>query len=416
MPLGGAAASDRGLRPRRSASTSSRLPCCARPAGPSQGAQGVRTPLCAWRGVPPWAPRLTAPSALPGAQGRLPRPVLRPPVHELALTLGVFRSRQRVHEGIAPPASAEGSRGRLLGLGRFPAKGSTHRRPGPKKVTMPLPAQCSICFSLSHRRPACPDAMLSEIESELEPDDPAITAREHLARSLLAACKVGNVTQADELVAAGASVNAADKRDLLDSALHRAAYWGHAGLVTRLLHHGADIALRNRLDYTALHWAAVRGKSDVLRALLAAAADVHAVDVEGNTALHFAAREGFPDIVGELIEAGARVNSVTTVWKYTPVIYAAMGGELGCLLQLAAHGADLKIKCAKGLDALGWATALERVECAEILSRLLGMEAAPTFLNLTDRTPELRELEAIGLLNIGPPHDVSSLLLFLTSL
>jgi hypothetical protein len=298
-----------------------------------------------------------------------------------------------------------------------PAKGSTHRRPGPKKVLMPLPAPCSICFSLSHRRPACPDAMLSEIESELEPDDPAITAREHLTRSLLAVCKVGNVTQADELVAAGASVNAADKRNLLDSALHRAAYWGHAGLVTRLLHHGADIALRNRLDYTALHWAAVRGKSDVLRALLAAAADVHAVDVEGNTALHFAAREGFPDIVGELIQAGARVNSVTTVWKYTPVIYAAMGGELACLLHLAAHCADLKIKCAKGLDALGWATALERVECAEILSRLLGMEEdPPTFLNLTEPTPELRELEAIGLLNIGPPHDVTSFLLLVTSL
>jgi hypothetical protein len=166
----------------------------------------------------------------------------------------------RVLEGIAPPASAAGPRGwrgRSLGLGQFPAKGSAHPgRPGPKKGTKPAPARCSICFSTSHRRPACPDAMLSDIESEREPDDPAATASENLARSLLAACKVGNATQADELVAAGASVNAADKRDLLDSALHRAAYWGHAALVSRLVHHGADVALRNRLDYTALHWAA----------------------------------------------------------------------------------------------------------------------------------------------------------------
>jgi len=43
-------------------------------------------------------------------------------------------------------------------------------------------------------------------------------------------------------------------------------------------------------------------------------------------------------------------------------------------------------------------------------------EDPPTFLNLTEPTPELRELEAIGLLNIGPPHDVTSFLLLVTSL
>ena len=76
------------------------------------------------------------------------------------------------------------------------------------------------------------------------------------------------------LLAAGADANARDEHGLLDTALHRASYWGHVVLVRMLLQHGAAVDRRNRLDYTALHWACVRGEQEVARELLASAADV----------------------------------------------------------------------------------------------------------------------------------------------
>ena len=57
-------------------------------------------------------------------------------------------------------------------------------------------------------------------------------------------------------------------------------------------------------------------------------------------------------------------------------------------VQLAERGADLKAKCAKGLDCLGWAAVLERQGCAQVIAKLLGMEAlgimdAHAYVNLT---------------------------------
>jgi len=136
----------------------------------------------------------------------------------LKITASTAPTDPRVLEGIAPPSRAEGPRGRRgrsLGLRQFPAPGSSHPgRPGPQKGSIPLPKRCSICYSLTHRKPACPDAMVSDIESELATDDPAIAARELLSHRLFAACKMGNATQVDELVAAGADVNAHDQVNL----------------------------------------------------------------------------------------------------------------------------------------------------------------------------------------------------------
>jgi hypothetical protein len=223
----------------------------------------------------------------------------------------------RALEGIAPPATPQGprgSRGRSLGLGQFPCSGSRHPgRPGPPKGHKPQPKRCSICNSPLHRKPACPDALLPDIESERDPEDAGVAERDRNNDRLLGACKTGNASLVQALLAAGADANARDEHGLLDTALHRASYWGHVVLVRMLLQFGAAVDRRNRLDYTALHWACVRGEQEVARELLASAADVGVEDCEGNTPLHFAAREGYQDIVVCLLQGGARVNAVTTV-------------------------------------------------------------------------------------------------------
>ena len=254
---------------------------------------------------------------------------------------------------------------------------------------------------------------MSGVESEQEePWGPAGRSAAGAAAStslpgaypLLAACKRGNVSLVLELLAAGADANACDASCLLDSALNRAADAGHVDVAEVLLLHGANVHRRNRLGLTPLHLASVRGHVHVVQTLLTQREppDVGALDLEGNSALHLAAREGFRDVCGMLLDRGALINAVTTVWRYTPLMYAAMRGEAGVVLQLTSRGADLHLKCAKGLDALGWAIALCRSECRAILESFGRREGEAASGNLTltqTMTDELRDLDLLGLLD-----------------
>jgi len=291
----------------------------------------------------------------------------------------------------------------LLFFGLWPAHAS-EAAPQRLPAAPPPKKHCSMCLSAKHGRPTCPDAMQSDVESESSTADES--SSEARRRRLRAACKLGNAGEVDELLASGADANAYTARRMLDAPLHCAAYWGHATVVERLLHLGACASVRNRVDYTALHWASLRGATDVVRVLVAASADVNAVDVEGNTPLHFASREGFPQICGLLLQAGARINAITCVWHYTPLMYAAMRGEISCVRLLLLLGAHTEMRCAKGLDVLGWAHALHRHECAHLLSVVAGPRHAPD--NITVLSPELVELEHLGLFDVRSRRWLSS--------
>ena len=292
----------------------------------------------------------------------------------------------------------------LLFFGEWPA----HAGEAALKQLPPTPPnkRCSMCLSAQHGRPACPDAMQSDMESE--PANSDETSSEVRSRRLRAACKSGNAGEVEELLASGADANVYNARRKLDAPLHCAAYWGHAAVVERLLHLGALVSAPNCVDYTALHWASLRGATEVVRVLVAASADVNAVDVEGNTPLHFSSREGFPEICGLLLHAGARINAVTCVWHYTPLMYAAMRGETSCVRLLLLLGAHTEMRCAKGLDVLGWAHALHRHECANLLSLLAGPGHAPVPDNITVLSPELAELGRLGLFDVRSRRWLSS--------
>ena len=258
--------------------------------------------------------------------------------------------------------------------------------------------RCSICFSVQHGRLSCPEVMQSDIEGEHAAEDAGSELRSHSAR-LRAACRSGDAAEVDEILTAGVDVNAHDRGlSLLDSPLHRAAYWGHAAVAERLLSAGAQVFERNRVGYTALHWASIRGAADVVELLLSASADVNAVEREGNTPLHFAAREGFPHICHLLVKGGAHINGMTSVWQYTPLMYAAMRGEISCVRLLLSLGAHVEMTCAKGLSALEWAQSLRRNVCVHMLSGFTGRWQSRT--NFADISPELAELEQLGLLTV----------------
>jgi ankyrin repeat protein len=91
------------------------------------------------------------------------------------------------------------------------------------------------------------------------------------------------------------------------SPLHLAAHYGHADLVTLLLHNNAPVDLRstNQMANTSLHAALAGRRADVARILLDAGADVNATQHGGWTALHAAAANGDRALVELLLSKGA---------------------------------------------------------------------------------------------------------------
>jgi ankyrin repeat protein len=99
-----------------------------------------------------------------------------------------------------------------------------------------------------------------------------------------------------------------DARDLQGrSALHEAAFRGHAEIIAALLAAHADVHARDGRGRTPLLAAARGGSAVAADALAAAGADVHAVDVDGHGALVLAcvASTPSPDLVRRLLALGA---------------------------------------------------------------------------------------------------------------
>ena len=91
------------------------------------------------------------------------------------------------------------------------------------------------------------------------------------------------------------------------SPLHLAAHFGHADVVSLLLHNNAPVDLRsaNQMANTALPAALAGRRADVVPILLDAGADVNARQHGGWTALHAAAANGDGALVELLLSRGA---------------------------------------------------------------------------------------------------------------
>jgi ankyrin repeat protein len=91
------------------------------------------------------------------------------------------------------------------------------------------------------------------------------------------------------------------------TALHLAAFFGHAGAVELLLDHGAEVDAFGRgwMTGTALHSAVSRKRSRIARRLLEAGANPNVRQSAGWTPLHSAANNGDLASLELLLDAGA---------------------------------------------------------------------------------------------------------------
>ncbi|HUS08553.1 MAG TPA: ankyrin repeat domain-containing protein [Bryobacteraceae bacterium] len=90
------------------------------------------------------------------------------------------------------------------------------------------------------------------------------------------------------------------------TALHLAAYYGHAATAEVLLANGADVHLRsaNTMNNTPIHAAAAGGHIAAISVLLAHGSDVNAAQHGGWTALHAAAASGNTELMKLLLAHG----------------------------------------------------------------------------------------------------------------
>ncbi len=182
--------------------------------------------------------------------------------------------------------------------------------------------------------------------------------------------------------AAAKTVLSADEQRELNNKLFKAIDLKDSNLVQSYIDQGADVDIRDEMNFTPLIVAAGKGDSKSLEILIDEQADVHAANKCGVAALQFAARDGHVDCVKKLISAGALdkqnlIGETALLWavsrdhplsarelikagvdcdtfnqdSHTPLMVAAINGHTDCMKDLIALG-DSEFKDTGGNTAL----------------------------------------------------------------
>lgn len=173
-----------------------------------------------------------------------------------------------------------------------------------------------------------------------------------LAKALNDAAKSGDVTKAQEAIAAGAQPDARDEDGL--TALHYAAESGQTNIIQLLITLGTNVNVQDMQGCTPLYVAAENGHADVVRVLITEGqADVNAVNYEGFMPLYVAAENGHVDVVRVLITEGhANANTIANQ-GFTALQIAAENGHADVVHVLITEGhADVNPADTEGLTPL----------------------------------------------------------------
>jgi ankyrin repeat protein len=180
-----------------------------------------------------------------------------------------------------------------------------------------------------------------------------------------------DLESADLLLRAGAKANAAN--DLGATPLWTASLNGSLAMVKRLLQAGADPGRALIAGETPVMVASRGGYPDVVEALLANGANPNAHGARGQTALMWAVAQKHPEVVQVLLARGADVHARSDVWSQmmavpphglpqynrmiphggdTPLLFAALSGDLASAKLLVAAGAGVNDTDAWGVTSL----------------------------------------------------------------
>ena len=129
------------------------------------------------------------------------------------------------------------------------------------------------------------------------------------------------------------------------TALHWASYADISAAAAALIKAGAKVNAVNYLGATPLWLAAENGSAAMTQVLLQAGADPNLALVSGETPLMTASRTGNPEVVKQLIAKGANVNAAEKIYgKQTALMWAVAERHPAVVALLLDAGADVKAR------------------------------------------------------------------------
>jgi ankyrin repeat protein len=125
------------------------------------------------------------------------------------------------------------------------------------------------------------------------------------------------------------------------TALHWAAHWDDLDTAALLVRAGADVNAVNDFGVTPLSIACSNASASMANVLLAAGANPNTTPASGETPLMTAARTGNPRLVKALIVRGAQIDAREPTRGQTPLMWAAANGHDEVASVLVEGGADV---------------------------------------------------------------------------
>lgn len=167
------------------------------------------------------------------------------------------------------------------------------------------------------------------------------------AEALFTAIREGDPEQVERLIDGGVSPDQTDQ--LANPAITIAAEYGREAILNFLLREGADRDALNGVGESAMARAARFGHGDVVNRLLSVKADPNLAGAPFRiTPLLAAAEAGHTAIIQELMASGAFPNAQEGINGYTPLMLATAGGHLESVKALMAGGASPYLKSFEG--------------------------------------------------------------------
>ena len=181
--------------------------------------------------------------------------------------------------------------------------------------------------------------------------------------SLYLASQRGDIEQIERHIKWGSDINALDKDG--DAPLHVAAQKGRIVIARLLLRHGADINLKNSRGHTPAYYAILSGRTRLADLLLQQGADVDASKL-----LLEAAHQNIPDrdAIIFLAAHGADLEARDAKGD-TALIIAIRQGNHRLARHLVAEGADVNARDAEGKRAIEIAKQAGLRDIAQLLKR-----------------------------------------------
>jgi len=180
---------------------------------------------------------------------------------------------------------------------------------------------------------------------------------------LLTSTKIGNITQVEDSLLAGANPNYQDDKGM--SPLLLATYNGNFDIVKLLINANANVNINivcNSLNLlpeeiikykdTPLSLAVSQGHLSIASFLIKKGANLNAHNNLNRTALLLAVQSGNIEMVRILLNAGANLNEKSGLDKNTPLIEAVKTGNQKIVNLLVSSGAEIDIVNKNGESAL----------------------------------------------------------------